>query len=592
MKTLNVFVLFILLMVGSLRAQFPPAFSEGMLQTAEVDSMVRVYLSPQRILWKSSEKGVQNTDVLMKKGEGQAWFGKQPLCRISNVSGETSGLILDFGIELHGGLQITTAQGNNVNRNIRIRFGESVSEVNSTAKGVNFVSGGRNATNHHAMRDFTLMLPGYGTIEIGNTGFRFVRIDLLDVDAYVLLKEVRAVAVYRDLPYLGSFRCSDTRLNRIWETGAYTVHLNMQSYLIDGIKRDRMVWAGDMHPELMTINYVFGYNEIVPKTLDFLKDKTPLPAFMNGIPSYSMWWVLMQYDWYLFHGRIDYLNEQKSYLISLLDVLSMYVDAQGAEQLHNVGMRFIDWPTYGNEVAVHAGLQSMMVMTFEKGAALCDFMDEAKLARKYRKLVERMKQYQPEAGGSKQSAALLSLSEIKEAVQLNQDVLAIDRAKRFSAFFGYYMLEAQAKAGDYTRAMQNIRDFWGGMLDLGATTFWEEFDLDEAAGSARIDEWVGDGQKDYHNSTGKECYIGLRRSLCHGWASGPTPWLSRHVLGVRPLVPGGIVIEVKPNLGDLTWVEGSYPTAYGTVLIRHDKQPDGTVISRISAPKEVRIVQD
>ncbi|MDD4771922.1 MAG: alpha-L-rhamnosidase C-terminal domain-containing protein, partial [Bacteroidales bacterium] len=242
--------------------------------------------------------------------------------------------------------------------------------------------------------------------------------------------------------------------------------------------------------------------------------------------------------------------------------------------------------------AVHAGLQSMMVMTFERGAALCDFLDEAKLARKYRKLVERMKRYQPEAGGSKQAAALLSLSEIKDAVQLNQDVLAVDGAKRFSAFFGYYMLEAQAKAGDYTRAMQNIRDFWGGMLDLGATTFWEEFDLDEAAGSARIDEWVGDGQKDYHNSTGKECYVGLRRSLCHGWASGPTPWLSRHVLGVRPLVPGGSVLEVKPNLGDLTWVEGSYPTAYGTVLIRHDKQSDGTVISRISAPKEVRIVQD
>ena len=53
----------------------------------------------------------------------------------------------------------------------------------------------------------------------------------------------------RDLQYLGSFECSDERLNTIWQTGAYTVHLNMQDYLWDGIKRDRLVWIGDMHPE-------------------------------------------------------------------------------------------------------------------------------------------------------------------------------------------------------------------------------------------------------------------------------------------------------------------------------------------------------
>ena len=47
----------------------------------------------------------------------------------------------------------------------------------------------------------------------------------------VLLKEVNAIFSYRDIPYLGSLQCSDERLNEIWETGAYTVHLNMQHYL-------------------------------------------------------------------------------------------------------------------------------------------------------------------------------------------------------------------------------------------------------------------------------------------------------------------------------------------------------------------------
>ena len=55
--------------------------------------------------------------------------------------------------------------------------------------------------------------------------------------------------------YHGSeiFHCSDERLNRIWHTGAYTVLLNMQDYLYDGPKRDRIIWMGDMHPEIRCI---------------------------------------------------------------------------------------------------------------------------------------------------------------------------------------------------------------------------------------------------------------------------------------------------------------------------------------------------
>ena len=59
--------------------------------------------------------------------------------------------------------------------------------------------------------------------------------------------------VYLDVPYLGSFHCSDALLERIWDVAAYTVHLNMQQYIWDGIKRDRLVWMGDLHPEIASI---------------------------------------------------------------------------------------------------------------------------------------------------------------------------------------------------------------------------------------------------------------------------------------------------------------------------------------------------
>jgi len=441
------------------------------------------------------------------------------------------------------------------------------------------------------MRDFELTLPGYGSITVGNTGFRFVRIDLLDADTFVAIKEVRAVATLRDIPYLGSFRCSDEQLNKIWETGAYTVHLCMQDYLWDGIKRDRMVWAGDMHPELMTINAVFGYNEVVPKTLDFLRDHTPLPKFMNGIPSYSMWWVIMQHDWYLYQGRLDYLEEQKHYLLELLDLFTQYVDEDGNEKLENVGMRFMDWPSFANKEAVHAGLQALLVMTFEKGAQLCDYLGEKSKGESYRQLASLMRKNIPDPNQSKQAASLLALSGLMDAAKANREVIAVGGPQNFSTFFGYYMLQAQALAGEYRVAMQNIRLYWGGMLDLGATTFWEDFDLEEAANAAPIDSLVPEGKLDYHHDTGDYCYIGLRRSLCHGWASGPTAWLSEHVLGVKVLEPGCRKIRLEPHLGNLNWVEGTFPTPQGVISLKYEKNENGELVKTVSVPDGIEIIE-
>lgn len=76
--------------------------------------------------------------------------------------------------------------------------------------------------------------------------------------------------------------------------------------LWDGIKRDRIVWLGDMHPELMTISRVFGYNEVIPNSLDLACKQFPLPNWMNGMSAYSLWYLINQYEWYHQTGDIDF----------------------------------------------------------------------------------------------------------------------------------------------------------------------------------------------------------------------------------------------------------------------------------------------
>ena len=376
----------------------------------------------------------------------------------------------------------------------------------------------------------------------------------------------------------------------------------MQEYLWDGIKRDRLVWMGDMHPEVMTISHVFGHNEVVPKSLDLLKNVTALPKWMNNMYTYSLWWIIVQRDWYHFHGDAEYLSEQRDYLVGLLDILlNKRVDENGYEKS---GGGFLDWPSNANKPAMKAGTQALMMMAMKAGAELCTQLGEEEMATRCAERYSKMEavapaiveQYFSEAQhpaepGSKQAAALMALAGILNAEKANEEVLTVDGARGFSTFYGYYMLQAMAKAGNYEGAMQVIRDFWGGMLDMGATSFWEDFNIDWLPNAAPINELVPEGKKDIHGDFGAYCYEGFRHSLCHGWASGPTAWMIEHVLGVEVVEAGCKVVKITPHLGDLQWAKGSFPTPYGDITISHTRKADGSVKTEIDAPRGVKVIR-
>lgn len=564
-------------------AQLPPAFRQGDFSAMRASGLTTKALTPVRIVWVSDVSGewVKNQESILIPGKGQADLNQGKYLTLINQGDSRSGLVLDFGKEIQGGLEIVTTINNTKPAGrVRVRFGESVAEAMSDIQ--------RNgATNDHAMRDFEVTLPWLGRLDVGQSGFRFVRIDLLGTGTKIEIKEINASFTYRDIPYLGSFTCSDSRLNDIWMTGAYTVHLNMQDYLWDGIKRDRLVWVGDLHPEVMTVNSVFGFNEVVPKSLDLARDLTPLPGWMNGISSYSMWWVMIHRDWYYYQGDLAYLKEQQEYLTNLLQHLASKIDPDGRENLD--GNRFLDWPTSRNKEAVHAGLQSMMVMTFEAGAELCRVLGDSQTEQLCLQSAARLRSHIPAMGSSKQAAALLAMSGLIPPRQANAEILSQDGARRMSTFYGYYMLRARALAGDYQGALDNIREYWGGMLDLGATTFWEDFNVEWLENAGRIDEVVPGGKVDVHGDYGDYCYVSYRHSFCHGWAAGPTAWLTEHVLGVKVIEPGGKTIRLEPHLGDLQWVEGTFPTPQGVVKINHRKTADGKIKTTFKAPKGVHV---
>jgi hypothetical protein len=551
--------------------------------TADRSPLTSYFVPPIRVVWQS-EIGVTRAEGLLAAKPGQAVLVEPvPPTELRSSPEATAGLLLDFGVEVQGYLEVITPMMPEQAqlRRVRIRFGESASEAMAE------LGGPQNAGNDHAIRDQIVTLPWLGKKLVGPSGFRFVRLDHVAPGLPLQLSQVRAVLQLRDAPYVGAFRCSDERLNRIWQAGAYTVHLNMQEYLWDGIKRDRLVWLGDLHPEVSTINAVFGFNEVVPRSLDLMRDVTRPTEWMNGISSYSMWWVIIHEAWWLHHGNRAYLEAQRSYLTQLLRHLSGFVDETGRETLD--GMRFLDWPTSDNKTAVHEGLQAMMLRTMDCGERLMRTLGENATAQLCRDTAQRLRRHVPASSGRKSPAALLALAGLRDAQEVSDRVLKRDGPKDLSTFYGFYVLEALAQAGEIDTALDFISRYWGGMLDFGATTFWEDFDLAWTENAGRIDELVPPGKRDLHGDFGAHCYVGFRHSLCHGWASGPTAWLSRHVLGVEPLEPGCRRVRLAPRLGHLSWAEGSYPTPLGPIVVRHERRPDGTIGSTVKSPKGIKV---
>lgn len=550
----------------------------------ETDPRVRKYIVPVRIVRTTG--CVTGAEHLLQPRPAQISLEKPdfwPPCVLTNDGAERASVLVDFGYEVHGSARIYSwyvypATGDRVN--LRLRFGESVTEAITPWPE-------RGSTNDHANRDVPLNVGFLSANETNETGFRFLNVELEDENASIELYMLQGVMIGLELEQPGSFRCSDPRINDIYDTSVYTAYLNMQEYLWDGIKRDRLVWCGDIYPSELTILAAYGAHGILKKSLDIHRQITPPTRWMNTMPTYSLWWLLSHEKLYMAGGDLDYLAQQHDYMAALVRNVQNYIQPDGQECLPG---GFLDWPNSGNRTAIHAGQQALMAQAYAAAARMMRAMGDEETAAFCDEKHALLASVHLPHGNSKQAAALQGLYGLEDIREMNQNVISPGGAHGYSTFLGYAVLSAKAEADDMEGALRDMRDYWGGMLDLGATTFWEDFNLDWATNAGRIDEIVPEGKADVHADFGAYCYTHLRHSLCHAWASGPAPFLAKYALGVHILEPGCKKVAIRPALGDLEWVEGTYPTPNGVIFVRHERTENG-INTIVRAPEGVEIVR-
>jgi hypothetical protein len=489
---------------------------------------------------------------------------------LPNISpdAEAPSLLLDFGREVSGRLLVESAC--DCIATLSIAYGESEIEAMSTGLTPGQQGGNYLGTN-------VVEVPAHGMARGPKSGFRYVRIAFLRGASLTTFKSIRVEGIYYPVAYAGHFKSSDPLLNRIWETGAYTAHLCMQDGIWDAIKRDRGRWAGGLDVVGTVISTVFGDNLLIEDTLRRLvpEGTGPAPA-INGIPSYSALWITSLYSLYLHTGDKAFLASQRDNLLRILAGMDTTLDSNGLLANTKQAWLFVDWAPglYAYTPEARIGTELQYIRAYTAAARLFTYLGDTPNNAKYegraRKSIAAAQTAfrNPNTGTygttwQLNSLATLTIADSKDTAIWNNILSHVKQDsptdQTISPYFNAYLLDAMASLGHRREALDWIRQYWGGMLDEGATSFWENYDL----------RWP---KSNPHLSLQADGTSGYFVSLAHGWSAGPTTWLTENILGITPLDPGYGTVDIHPDLLDLAWAYGAVPTPHSLIKINVDKQ--------------------
>ena len=479
---------------------------------------------------------------------------KRPACSYDVA---TNGTLYDFGRETFGYLKIKGLQGS-----ARIYYGESREEALDK--------------EHCETLDVLTSDLSHQTSALASKAFRFVYIEK---DAGASYDDVLMDYEYApyDRQHTGSFRCSDDGINRIWDVAAYTMDLTTREFFMDGIKRDRWTWSGDAIQSYLMNYYLRFDTECVKRTIRQLRGKDPVTAHVNTIMDYTFYWFKSVLDYYEYTGDADFVREMWPRMVTLMDYVESRLNADGMAEGQADDWIFVDWVDFPmhkrgtlcfEQILLCKALETMALCAKLLGINKSDYRVKAEqLRNKVRQTFwsyEQKAYYHAIEDGqlNKQITKFPNMfailygyayeeqrREIMQSVMLNPDIPAIT-----TPYMRFYELETLCMDGRHTQVLQEMRDYWGGMLREGATSFWEKY-VPTESGTQHLAM--------YGRPYGK--------SLCHAWGASPVYLLGKYYLGVRPTKPGYAEFEIRPALGDLDWLQGDVPTPHGMIHVEMNR---------------------
>lgn len=456
-----------------------------------------------------------------------------------------NGKLYDFGKELFGFLYV-----NGIGKEFSVYYGESVEEALDTENAIlmeRHIAGER--------------------VKLRQRAFRYVYIQSDDP-----AKEVYMEYEYLPLKDVGSFVCDDEDVKKIFEMCAYTLHLNSREFYLDGIKRDRWVWAGDAYQSFMINPYLYFDREIIKRTILSLLGTPPYRQHINTINDYSFYLIISVYDYWFLTADSDFIRKVYRKVKALYDFCVSRLDKNGFVCEHPGDWIFIDWadsldkegPHCAEQILLWQATRCMKKLAEVCGEALEESVDENELKEKIYTYF-----YDKKAGGfidcfqsgkrivnrhQNILALLYDFTTPEESDLILEKVILSETIPQITTpYFKFYELMALCKSNRVEIAQKSISSYWGDMLRMGATSVWEAYDP-AVKGKA-------------HYAMYNEPY---GKSLCHAWGCGPICFLGKFVAGVRPTSAGYTTWEVCPNPGMYRSFRATVPLPEGKVQVNYE----------------------
>jgi hypothetical protein len=406
----------------------------------------------------------------------------------------------------------------------------------------------------------------------------------------------------------GEFRCADPLLEQIYEVARRTVVRCTHDYIEDGPKRDRLLWLGDLAAVADVFGLTIGDLRPLRRSLLLAASVQLRNGALPGVCPHPNDLVLADYVplWILaVRGYVAHSGDlaTAALLLPAVERAAAYLAERiGPEGL--VGPEeetdwwvFLDWDRrepFGSPVEKRGYVVVLSLMSaaaFDAAADLAGWLGRERDAAGWRARAVLLREHVTERawnedarcvvdwvrGGERTRhvsrfttawALLAGLGDASRRAAM-ADLLAHPAGRAEPTTTGYgqaYNVAALFDARHPEAALALVRRYWGTMLERGATTFWESFDPEESR-ATELDLY---GRR-----------YGVSR--CHGWSGAIAGTLVSHVLGVSIREPGARRVALRPQLGNLAWVEGAVPTPLGLLRLRWT-----TAGSRLEIPTGMR----
>ncbi len=344
-----------------------------------------------------------------------------------------------------------------------------------------------------------------------------------------------------DVSVLKSASTTDALLNKIDLVATNTLKECMQTFFEDGPKRDRRLWIGDLRLEALANYYTFNNLEIVKRCLYLFAAGECnvlgfLPSFVYETPyyhsgathieDYALLYVVSVCDYYEHTRDIAVINDLLGICKSQLESFGATLDENLITTKQEGWFSFIDWCP-GLECLT--ALQGVYLYTLERFVELLKAIGDEEY-EKYLSCISEVRcasrkhLYDGNADVFVNDLDNGQLSVHSQVWMILGGVITGEKAKKLllscldnkdfkqpvTPYMRHYVIEAMLKLGMVDEAVQSLKNFWGGMVELGADTFWEAYIPDDLEFSPYKDRMIN--------------------SLCHAWSCTPSYFIRKYEL--------------------------------------------------------------